>query len=248
MPSPARDPGVQSWTFRNFKPIEAMLAQVRAVGASRIELCGAHAAFSDPTAHAPAIAACRAAGVEVCSIGVQTFTDQPQVEKHWFEFARAAGASTISAHVKVDSFHRAIPAARALCEAYDLRLSLHCHGGYMFGGSADVLAHLLDLGGERIGITLDTAWCLQSGNADPAAWVRRFAGRIYGVHYKDFVWDRNGRWSETIPGDGTLDLAGLVKALDETGFAGWTVVEYEATPEQPGPAVAEALRRIRALG
>lgn len=129
-----------------------------------------------------------------------------------------------------------------------MRIGIHCHGGYMFGGSPDVIRHLLDLGGERIGVNIDTAWCMQvgPGHGDPVKWVReRFPGRIYGVHYKDFVFDRNGKWNDVVVGTGNLDLPAFVKALDETGFDGMAVIEYEADPENPVPALTECVQRMR---
>lgn len=244
--SAARNVGVQSWSFRHWKALPEMLAQVKAAGLSRIELCGAHAVFDDAAQHAPAIEACRAAGVEILSIGVQTFTGDHRRERRWFEFAKAAGAGCISAHFRIDSFREGVAVARALAEAYDLRVAIHCHGGYMFNGSVDEISHLLDLGGERIGVNIDTAWCIQAGG-DPVEWAKKWAGRVYGTHYKDFVFDAKGKWKECVIGDNALDLPRYVRTLDETGFAGFAVIEYEAEPENPGPAIRTAVERIRAL-
>jgi sugar phosphate isomerase/epimerase len=246
MPSTARNVGVQSWTFRNFKPIDAMLAQVKAAGLDRIELCGAHANFEDPSTWQATVDACKAAGVTVESMGVQTFTNNYQKEKLWCEFAKKIGARHISAHFQVSTFREAVASARALAEAYDLRIAIHCHGGYMFGGSVDVISHLLELGGPRIGVCIDTAWCMQSGNANPADWAKKWAGRIYGIHYKDFVWDRTGKWSETVAGEGNLNLPQLLKVLDETSFDGYAVVEYEAQAENPGPSVKAGVAKVKA--
>src|SRR5690606_22366148 len=145
--------------------------------------------FEDPSAFKDIVGIYRDAGVEVVSIGVQTFIGDRSTERKWFECAAAAGAKHISAHFRVDSFQTAVPATAKLAEEFGMRIGIHCHGGYMFGGSPDVIRHLLDIGGERIGVNIDTAWCMQIGphQGKPAQWVReRFAGRVYGVHYKDF--------------------------------------------------------------
>lgn len=261
MPTPSRSVGVQSWSLRHFKDNAEVIRRVKALGLDRIELCAVHCGpdakdlkpgtltpqpgFDNPVNHGPALAAYKAAGVQIVSIGVQTFTGDEAKERNWFAFAQAAGAKFISAHFRVDSFQQAVPVARRLCQEYGVRLALHCHGGYMFGGSEDVVAHLLAIGGDEIGLCIDTAWCMQTGKGDPVAWARKFAPKVYGIHYKDFVFDRAGKWSETIPGEGNLKLAELTKALDETGFAGYAVLEYEAQPENPDPALAKGRDAVR---
>ena len=222
---------------------------MKKIGVSSIELCGVHANFEDPTGFRDIVKIYRDAGVDIVSIGVQTFSGEAK-ERKWFECAAAAGARHISAHFRIDSFQTAVPATAKLAEEYGMRIGIHCHGGYMFGGSPDVIRHLLDLGGERIGVNIDTAWCMQIGphHGKPSQWVReRFAGRVYGVHYKDFVFDRNGQWNDVVVGTGNLDLPDFVKALEETGFDGMAVIEYEANPENPVPALTECVRKMREL-
>lgn len=244
--SAARSVGVQSWTFRNTKTLPDLIAQVKASGVTSLELCGAHANFDAPATQAESIAALKAAGIAIRSMGVQTFTGDTARENQWGAFAKAAGVETITAHFKVDSFREAVKSAAAMAEAYDLKIAIHCHGGYMFGGSADILTHLLELGGPRIGLCIDAAWCLQAAG-DPVEWVKRFAGRVYGVHYKDFVFAPNGKWSETVIGSGTLDLPAFVQALDQHGFTGHAVIEYEGDPAHPIPAVIAGVAAIKAV-
>jgi len=244
--STARDVGVQSWSFREFKALPELFTQLKAAGVSKTELCGVHCNFDDPAAHQPVVDACKAAGIQIVSIGVQTFTGDVKKEKQWFEFAKKAGAKHISAHFRVDSFREAVASTRALSEVYGIRVGVHCHGGYMFGGSVDIIQHLIDLGQGAIGINIDTAWCMQAAG-NPVEWVKKFAGRVYGIHYKDFLFDRAGKWSETVPGEGTLDLPALVKALDEVAFDGMAVIEYEADPKSPTAAITRGVQKIRAL-
>lgn len=244
--SPARDVGVQSWSFREFKDNQAFCDRLKAVGVSASEICGVHATFDDPAKHQAPIDVFRRNGIRVCSIGVQTFTGNVAVERQWFEFAKAAGARYISAHFKVDSYREAIKAASAMSEIYGIRLALHCHGGYMFGGSADVIDHILKLGGPYVGLNIDTAWCMQAAGK-PVEWVKRWPTQIYGVHYKDFVFDRAGKWTETVIGEGNLPLADLVKALEDNAFAGFAVIEYEAEPQDPTASIRRCVEKIRAL-
>lgn len=241
------DFGVQSYCFRGFKDNARVASMVREIGVSAIEVCAVHADFSDPDAWKKTVDTYAAAGVSICSIGVQTLTGNEAAERPWFECVRAAGARHMSVHFNVDTFSKAIPMAAGLAEEYDIRLAIHCHGGYKFGGSADVMEHLLNLGGPRIGVGLDTAWCMQTGprHGNPLQWVKRFAGRIYGVHFKDFVFEPDGQWRDMVIGEGNLDTAAFIKALQETGFDGFSVIEYEADVNDPVPALSRCVQAIR---
>lgn len=244
--SPARDFGVQSWCFREFKDNATLAKLVRQIGVDKIEICGVHADFSRPEAFGEVVKTHKDAGVSIVSMGVQTFVGNADVERKWFECAKIAGAKYISAHFKVDSFTTAIPAVNKLCDEFGIKIAIHCHGGYMFGGSADELTYMLQLGGPNFGLNIDTAWCIQSGN-NPVEWAKKFAGRVYGIHYKDFVFDKKGKWEDVIVGTGALDLPGFIKAVEDGGFNGFAVVEYERDAENPTPKLTECVKAMRAV-
>jgi len=247
--SAARDFGVQSYCFREFKDNKEVAQLIRKIGLNKTELCEVHANFQDVSGFKKVVDTYKEAGVSIVSLGVQTFKGEVEKERNWFECAKIAGAKHISAHFQVDTFEKAVPAAVKLAEEYDMKVGIHCHGGYMFGGSEDVLKHLLKLGGDRIGINIDTAWCMQAAAwYDPSKWVREtFKGKIFGVHYKDFTFDRRGKWSDVIVGTGNLNLPDFIKALEETNFTGMAVIEYEAEPANPVPALTECVKQMRAV-
>jgi sugar phosphate isomerase/epimerase len=248
--SAARQVGVQSYCFRHFKDNHEVCRLVKQMGVDTVELCGAHADFNNPDKFTQVVALYEEAGISIESLGVQTFVGDFEKERNWFECAQIAGAELISAHFTVSTFNVAIPAVVRFCDEFGVRIGIHNHGGYNFAGSPDVLEHLLKLGGKNIGITLDTAWCMQIGPyaGDPIKWIKeKFPGRIYGVHYKDFLFDRRGQWSDQVVGTGNLDLPKVVAALEETGFDGPAVVEYEADPENPVPALAKCVEQFKKL-
>lgn len=242
------DFGVQSYCFRHFKDNATVAQKVRGIGLDKIELCGVHADFNQPENFPAIVDIYKKEGVSIISLGVQTFNGD-DIEKSWFECAKIAGAKHISAHFRIDTYLRAIPRVRAWCREYGIKVGIHCHGGYMFGGQPDVLRHLIGLGTPEIGLFIDTAWCLQIGpnQGKPVEWAKEFAGRITGVHYKDFVFEPNGQWKDVIVGTGNLDLPAFVKALDDGGFDGVAVIEYEADVENPDPALKRCVESMRAL-
>jgi len=246
--SPARDFGVQSFCFREFKDNATVAAKVKEIGLNKIEVCAVHADFNDVPAWNDIVKIYNDAGVSIVSIGVQTFTGEDS-ERQWFECAAAAGAKVITAHFQVHNFTKAIPRVKAWCQEFGIRVGIHCHGGYMFGGSPDVLDHLLELGSPEIGLCIDTAWCMQIGprKGNPIEWAQKYAGKIYGIHYKDFVFESNAQWKDVVVGTGNLDLPAFVSALEAGGFNGTAIIEYEADPENPVPALTSCVQQMRHL-
>lgn len=240
------DFGVQSYCFRAFKDNAVVAKKVRDIGLNKIELCGVHADFSNPAAFKDVVAIYQAAGVSIVSLGVQTFSGHDS-ERAWFECAAAAGAKHISCHFQVSTFLTAVPKVRRWSQEFGIRVGIHCHGGYMFGGSPDVLDYLTTLGGPEIGVCIDTAWCMQIGphQGKPVEWAKRFQGKIYGIHFKDFLFEANAQWKDVVVGTGTLDLPAFSKALLEGGFDGMAVIEYEADVENPDPALKRCVDSMR---
>jgi sugar phosphate isomerase/epimerase len=143
----------------------------------------------------------------------------------------------------------AVPAAyrtaERLAEQYDLQLMIHNHGGRHWLGNAETLAHVFRNTSERIGLVLDTAWAMDA-REDPVALAERFAGRLYGLHLKDFVFDEAGRHRDVVVGTGNLDLERLNETLKRVGFDGALILEYEGDPQDPVPALRDCVREIRA--
>ena len=244
----ALDFGVQSYCFRNFKDNKDVAKKVKEIGVSSIELCAVHANFNDTAGFKDVVKIYKDAGVKIVSLGVQTFKGL-DTERDWFECLKIAGAKHISAHFTVDTFQTAVPKVAKLAEEFDVKVGIHLHGGYQFGGSPDVVNHLIALGGDRIGINIDTAWCMQIGpyRGNPVEWVKKNPTKIYGVHYKDFAFEPNGKWNDVIVGTGSLNLPAFVAALEEAKFDGMAVIEYEANPENPVPALKECVAKMREL-
>jgi inosose dehydratase len=138
--------------------------------------------------------------------------------------------------------------------------TLHPHVGTAIEDRAAVL-RLLE--SSDIALCLDTGH-LVIGGTDPLELVRAGADRIAHVHLKDvrlsvastvrdtsYV-DAVRRGLYTPLGDGDLDLAGMVDALESAGYNGWYVLEQDAAlPGEPAPGdgpVRDVARSIAFLG
>ena len=244
--SKALDFGVQSYCFREFKKNEDVAKKVREIGVDKLEICGVHADFHSPTKFKDVVKTYRDAGVSIISLGVETFVGDAK-ERDAFECASIAGAKHISVHFRIESFPEAIKKTQKLSDEYGVRVGIHCHGGYCFGGQPDVLDHLIKLGSPQVGLCIDTAWCMQIGpwQGKPVEWVKRYSGRIYGIHYKDFTFGPNAQWTDTVVGQGNLDLPAFIQALDNDKFDGMAVIEYEANVQNPVPALKNCVKAMR---
>jgi sugar phosphate isomerase/epimerase len=247
--SKALDFGVQSFCFREFKKNSDVAKKVREIGVDKIEVCAIHADFSKPEGFKEVVQTYKDEGVSIISLGVETFVGDDK-ERSAFECAKLAGAKHISVHFRVDSFTKAIEKTQKLSDEFGIRVGIHCHGGYMFGGQPDVLEHLIKLGTPQVGLCIDTAWCMQIGpnRGKPIEWAKQYAGKVYGIHYKDFTFAKNGQWTDTVVGEGNLDLPAFIKELDATNFDGMAVIEYERDPENPVPALINCVKAMRSAG
>jgi inosose dehydratase len=141
--------------------------------------------------------------------------------------------------------------------------TLHPHVGTMVEGP-DEVHRVLD--GTGIPLCLDTGHLL-IGGTDPAELARTAAARIGHVHLKDVtaavadkVADHEISYTRGVSGglyrplgQGDVDVAGVVGALEAAGYQGWYVLEQDTIldgpPRDEGPvrAVRESLDYLRDL-
>jgi inosose dehydratase len=153
--------------------------------------------------------------------------------------------------------------AAACAAERGLLATLHPHVGTMVE-KPDEVRRVLD--GSGIALCLDTGHLL-IGGTDPAALARTAASRIGHVHLKDVtaaVAHKVARGEITYTqgvagglyrplGQGDVDVAGVVGALEAVGYRGWYVLEQDTIldgpPRDEGPvrAVRESLYYLRGL-
>lgn len=110
------------------------------------------------------------------------------------------------------------------CQEAGLQLVYHNHA-YSFHRLND--SHLLldnllaACDPALLGLELDVYWAAFAG-IDPVAYLRKHQGRVPLLHLKDMDVQRG--MSEV--GDGTLDIAGIIAAGDESGTR-WLIVEHD---------------------
>lgn len=139
----------------------------------------------------------------------------------------------------------------AAAAAHGLTATLHPHVGTMVESGAETDRVLA---GSRIGLCLDTGHLL-IGGGDPVRVAREHPDRIAHTHLKDVRLDlarqvHSGETTYTeavaagmyVPlGQGDVDIAAIVAALEDSGYGGWYVLEQDTIlpgePEGEGPVV-----------
>ncbi len=245
MKSISKQLGIQSYCFRGFSTHPEVIDGLKRCEVAAVELCRVHTDFDDVDSHQGVVDEYHKAGIEIVSIGVETLRGDREVERPIFEFARLAGASFISVHFLPDSSPASWQTATEMAEDYDLHLCVHNHGGRHWLGSKQMLDYLFSASSERIGFCLDTAWALDAGE-DPLALAEHFGDRLYGVHIKDFVFDRGRVPEDVVVGTGNLDLGGLTEHLESNAKVGYVVIEYEGDVKDPVPALRRCVGQVRA--
>ena len=124
-----------------------------------------------------------------------------------------------------------------------VRVAFHPHTATWIEAPDEVEALAARLPGTGAGLCLDVGHYLVGGG-DPVEAIERYGSLVTHIHAKDVDPDVLGRLRSgeldgfgggvrerifTELGNGALDLAGVVGALDRVGYAGWLMVEQDSS-------------------
>ena len=87
---------------------------------------------------------------------------------------------------------------------------------------------------------------MQHGGADPAAWVRKVAGRMPVVHLKDMV-ILEGKQIMAEIGEGNLNWPAILGACKETKVE-WYAVEQDVCQRNPFESLKISYDNLKAMG
>ncbi len=227
--------GIQSYCFRNFKKSSELVNLVQKAGLQYCELCGCHLDLNMPDDELTStMQKISNGGIMVNAFGVVKLTGDNPESRRPFEFGYRFGLKALS----VDFDAAVAEEIDKLAEEFKLNVAIHNHGKNHALGTCEALDEVFAKTSPRVGLCLDTAWATEAGEK-PLEMIDKYKDRLYGVHLKDFAFDSAGNHEDVILGTGTLDLQGVLNALNDNGFKGYLSIEYEGTPENPLPAIIE---------
>ena len=150
--------------------------------------------------------------------------DRAMVSSLWVEARKAAPA--VGADFSKDRLALAIENCGIICQVLlseGVRPLHHSHVGGVFETEEEISALLDDLGPDVIGFGPDTGHLRWAG-IDPAAFIKRYADRIGGIHIKDCFGDYLDGSSKA-EGMSYLELQGTKRLWAEPGRG---VVDFDA--------------------
>ena len=234
--------GIKSYSFRSIPDNADVAKAVKYCEVDGLDISACHVDYDNAEAQERTIATYREAGVRLSGLGVIYLRDDEAFNRRFFEFAKRAQIKVVSCSFLLEGHEAAFRSAVRLAEEFDVRMAIHNHGGKDWLGNTAALQYALKHTSPHFGLCLDTAWCLQAGE-DPLKWLDLFGERLYALHFKDFAFDQNGKWQDTIVGDGALDLDAFLKRLATLDFQGSAVVEFEGeNPVEQSKACVKAIR------
>lgn len=221
--------GVQLYSLRAFSADQA-LQYAKELGFVEVEFFGGMFPLSSSDeVIGNMVARVKNLGLAISAHGVNAFTKDDASNRKIFEFAKKAGIKNLSAAPTPDSFD----SLDSLVKEYDIRIAIHNHGpSDRFNKVVDVL-RALEGRDPRIGACADLGHFIRSGEK-PVEVIRSLAGRLYGIHLKDFA-EMKENTRGVILGKGHLDCAAVFDALLQAKFPsdGALSLEYEENEKNP---------------
>ncbi len=135
-----------------------------------------------------------------------------------------------------------------------VRLMFHPHAANLVEQPDEIDEFFSLTDAEAVGFLLDTAHIASTG-ADPVQMIRDYPDRISYVHFKDIRASKGvdltkgGEYRKAFcdVGDGTVDFAGALAALNGNGYDGPIIAELDISPD-PVQSVWKARRFFESLG
>lgn len=214
------------------------------------------AVLHDPASLERELAKVDAAAQTIASLGGGMLVLAASSGEHGYEGAERLDAAGWAA------LGRGIDRVVAATGERGVRMAVHPHHGTVVQGPEDV-GRLLEI--SDVGLCLDTGHVMV-GAGDPLEVAREAADRVIHVHLKDVSAAMAGRvaagdlgYRDAVReglyrplGDGDLDVAGVVRALEESGYGGWYVLEHDEVldhePEEGSGPIGNARRSLSLLG
>ncbi len=237
--------GVKTFSFREIRDNRVCAEMILRCGCTAADLSGAHVDYDAPATWQSVCRAYAEKGVSIVGIGTAGVGPDDARNRRYFEFVKTAGAGLVTCAFTMEDWEKTVFSLEKLSEEYGIPAAIHNHGGYDWLGNSTALEYVFRRTSPRIGLCLDTAWCMHIERETPVEWMAKFGGRIYGFHFKDFTWNREGKHQDSVVGEGSLDLPAVLAAFADLPAVRSAVLEYEGADAEE--CTRRSVENIRAL-
>jgi inosose dehydratase len=234
--------GLQIYSLRGF-PVDVALDHTKNLGFEQVEFfSGMFPLDASDDDIKKMVAKVKGLGLTISAHGVNGFTKDAAANRRVFEFAKKAGIKNISAAPTPDS----MDSLEELVKEYDIRIAIHNHGpSDRFNKVVDLL-RAVEGRDVRIGACADLGHYIRSGEK-PVDVIRSLAGRLYGIHLKDFA-EMKENTRGVLLGQGHLNCEAVFDAMIQAKFPGDGALslEYEENPQDPTEDIRKCVATARA--
>ena len=200
-----------------------------------------HLPMTPPAATEEAVAAYKAASIQLTGAGVIYFpkAEAADVEEK-FAYCKRAGVSLIVG----SPVPEALPLVEKFIKQYDMRMAIHNHGpeDKLWPSPLDVLKAIEPLD-PRIGLCIDVGHTARTGT-DVVQAIKTAGSRVFDIHMKDLA-DLKVKESQVAVGEGKMPVRGIFEALHSIGYNGYVDLEYEIHDDDPLPGMMKSFAYMR---
>jgi len=242
--SPQIKLGVASYSFHKFDRAH-VIQFMKQLNCSRLNAKDVldHLPMTPASATDEAVAAYKAAGIELTAAGVIYFPTKDAADiRQKFEYVKRAGVSLIVGSPTRD----VLPAIEPFVKQYDIRLAIHNHGpeDKEWPSPLDVLKAVEPMD-KRIGACIDVGHTARTGT-DVVQAILKCNSRVFDIHIKDLA-DMAVKESQVAVGDGKMPIRQIFEALNTIGYKGYVDLEYEIHDDDPLPGMMKSFAFMRGV-
>ncbi|KON86394.1 inosose dehydratase [Sporosarcina globispora] len=147
-----------------------------------------------------------------------------------------------------DKLTHGLEALGELANEKGMEIVYHHHMGTGVQTTTEINRLMENTAADKVSLLFDTGHLVFSGE-NPIEIYQKYQSRIKHIHFKDIresvakeVKDNQDSFLTgvkkgvfTVPGDGMIDFDPIMKAISESGYEGWIVVEAEQDPAKANP-------------
>jgi inosose dehydratase len=233
--------GIQLYSLRGY-PVETALEHARDLGFEAVEFYPGMLPIAVDDSVGRMRERVTGMGLAISAAFVGNFGKDGAANRRLFEYGKLLGTRTLVGDPAPDSFD----SLDELVKEFDMRVAIHNHGPQHRYNKAIDVVRAIENHDSRIGACADIGHYIRSGER-PAEIVRLLAGRLYGIHLKDFA-EMKGDAKGVILGKGHVDVRPFFEALVQAKFPadGALSLEYEENPKDPLAEIRECVAVARA--
>ena len=227
--------GLASYSTRKFS-LDETLVMANRLNLKQIALKSMHMPLESSEEEIQSITAkFNKAGINLYGAGVIYMKTAQEVENA-FRYAKAAKVKMIIGVPNHDLLHL----VEMKVKETNIKLAIHNHGpGDEVYPTPEVVYNKIKMLDSRVGLCIDVGHVQRLG-LDPVKNIKKYADRLYDVHFKDV--DKSEADGKSVEfGRGVLDIPAVLKALKGINYTGVMAMEFEKDTNDVFAGLAECV-------